>query len=130
MFEFDICFFDISKRYCISNEVNFLLVKNIRINNEASQCSKPGTLAMIMVNLAKSWLTMVPSQRSWLIMIYGTLAKIMARSWQDLGKITMVCHGLCQGYHVKNSIEPFSVIAIFSHHAECLFNQGCFLFFI
>ena len=36
--------------------------------------------------------------------------KIMARSWQDLGKITMVCHGPCQGYHVKNSIEPFSVI--------------------
>ena len=36
--------------------------------------------------------------------------KIMARSWQDLGKITMVCHGPCQGYHVKSSIEPFSVI--------------------
>ena len=32
--------------------------------------------------------------------------KIMARSWQDN-------HGLswfCQGYHVKNLIEPFSVI--------------------
>ena len=65
---------------------------------------------MIMVNLAKSWLTMVPLSRSWLIMIHGTLAKIMARSWQDLRKITMVCHGPCQGYHVKNSIEPFSVI--------------------
>ena len=51
-----------------------------------------GTLAMIMVNLAKSWLTMVPLPRSWLIMIHGTLAKIMARSWQDLDKITMVRH--------------------------------------
>ena len=43
---------------------------------------------MIMVNLAKSWLTMAPLSRSWLIMIHGTLAKIMARSWQDLGKAT------------------------------------------
>ena len=33
-----------------------------------------------------------------------------SRSWQDLDKITMVCHGSYQGYHVKNSIEPFSVI--------------------
>ena len=65
---------------------------------------------MIMVNLAKSWLTMVPLSQSWLIMIHGTLAKIMARSWQDLGKITIVCHGPCQGYHVKILIEPFSVI--------------------
>ena len=72
-----------------------------------------GTLAMIMINLAKSchWLIMAPLSRSWLIMIHGTLAKIMARSWQDLGKITMVCHGPCQGCHVKNWIEPFSVIA-------------------
>ena len=49
-----------------------------------------GTLAMIMVNLANSWLTMVPLSRSWQIMIRGTLVKIMARSWQDLDKITMV----------------------------------------
>ena len=41
------------------------------------------TLAMIMVNLAKSWLTMVPLSSSWQIMIHGTLVKIkiMARSW-------------------------------------------------
>ena len=62
------------------------------------------TLVKIMVNLAKSWLTMVPLSRSWLIMIHGTLAKIMARSWQDLDKITMVCHDSYQGYHVKDSI--------------------------
>ena len=42
-----------------------------------------GTLAMIMVNLTKLWLTMVPLSRSWHIMIHGTLVKIMARSWQD-----------------------------------------------
>ena len=53
---------------------------------------------------------MVPLSRSWQIMIHGTLVKITARSWQDLDKITMVCHGSYQGYHVKNSIEPFSVI--------------------
>ena len=35
---------------------------------------------MIMVNLAKSWLTMVPLSRSWQTMIHGTLVKIMARS--------------------------------------------------
>ena len=35
-----------------------------------------GTLDMIMVNLAKSWLTMVPLSRSWQIMIHGTLATI------------------------------------------------------
>ena len=49
-----------------------------------------GTLAMIMVNLANSWLPMVPLSRSWQIMIRGTLVKIMARSWQNLDKITMV----------------------------------------
>ena len=65
-----------------------------------------GTLAMIMINLAKSWLTMVPFSRSWLIMM-----ERLPKSWQDLGKITMVCHGRCQGYHVKDTIEPFSVIA-------------------
>ena len=63
---------------------------------------------------------------------HGTLVKIMAnqdtwnacqdhgksrymkrlpRSWQDLDKITMGCHGSYQEYHVKDSIEPFSVIA-------------------
>ena len=69
-----------------------------------------GTLAKIMVNLAKSWLTMLPLSRLWQIMIHGTLVKIMTRSWQDLDKITMVCHGPYQGYHVRKSIEPFSVI--------------------
>ena len=33
----------------------------------------------------------------------------LPRSWQDFGKISVVCHGPCQGYHVKNSIEPLSV---------------------
>ena len=51
-----------------------------------------GTLAMILVNLAKSWLTMVSLSRSWQIMIHGTLVKIMARSLQDLDKITMIRH--------------------------------------
>ena len=50
-----------------------------------------GTLAMIMLNLAKSWLTMVPLSRSWQIMMHGTLVMIMSRSWQDLDKKTMVC---------------------------------------
>ena len=40
-------------------------------------------LAMIMVKLAKSWLTMVPLSRSLQIMIHVTLVKIMAISWQD-----------------------------------------------
>ena len=51
-----------------------------------------GTLAMIMVNLAKSWLAMVPLSRSWQTMIHGTLVKIMTSSWQDLDKITMIRH--------------------------------------
>ena len=42
-----------------------------------------GTLAMIMVNLAKSCFTMASLQRSW-----QDHGKIMARSWQDLGKAT------------------------------------------
>ena len=67
------------------------------------------TLAMIMVNLAKSWLTMVPLSSSWQIMIHGLLVKvkIMANhdTWnacQDHGKImvrsckiTMVRHVSC-----------------------------------
>ena len=63
-----------------------------------------GPLAMIMVNLAKSWLTMVPLSKSWQIMIHGillkimislctilhghgVLANIMARSWQYLARL-------------------------------------------
>ena len=34
----------------------------------------------------------------------------LPRSWQDLNKVTMVCHGSYQEYQVKNSIKPFSVI--------------------
>ena len=53
---------------------------------------------MIMVNLAKSWLTMVPLSRSWQIMIHGTLVKIMARSWQDnhskTYKLVLIVHNL------------------------------------
>ena len=41
-----------------------------------------GMLAMIMVNPAKSWLTMVPLSRSWLIMTHGTLAKCFGGSSQ------------------------------------------------
>ena len=63
--------------------MQFLCISSVRSH---------GTLAMIMVGLAKSWLTMVPLSRSWQIMIHGTLVKIMARSWQDLDKITMVRH--------------------------------------
>ena len=33
--------------------------------------------------------------------------KIMARSWQDLDKITMVCYDSYQGYHVESLIKPF-----------------------
>ena len=63
------------------------------------------TLAKIMVNLAKSWLTMVPLSRSWLIMIHGTLVKIMVRSWQDLGKITMVRQVSCFQYIIFMKIS-------------------------
>ena len=63
------------------------------------------TLAKIMVNLAKSWFTMVPLSKSWLIMIHGTLVKIMARSWDDLDKIAMVYQDSYQGCHVKNLIK-------------------------
>ena len=59
-----------------------------------------GTLAMIMVNLVKSWLTMVPLSRS--IMANHDTWKacqdngdIMARSWQGHGKITLVRHVSC-----------------------------------
>ena len=79
---------------------------------------------MIMVNSSvKSWLTMVPLSRSWQIMIYGTHVKIMAnhdiwermsRSWQDLEKITMLCHGSYQGYYVKNSKKKhFELLTVF-----------------
>ena len=55
--------------------------KNTRLEEiKYSSVRSHGTLAMIMVNLAKSWLTMVPLSRSWQIMIHGTLVKIMARS--------------------------------------------------
>ena len=64
-----------------------------------------GTLAMIMINLAKSWLTMVPLSRSWLIMIYGTLVKIMARSWQDNhGKTCELYKCLSYSFH-KNFLS-------------------------
>ena len=75
---------------------------------------------MIMVNLAKSWLTMVPLSRSWQIIIHGTLVKIMARSWQDLDKVTMVCHDSYQGYDVKNSNKLFSVIDHVPSWKSCL----------
>ena len=39
-----------------------------------------GTLAIIMVNHAKSWLTMVPLLRSWQIIIHGMLVNITAIS--------------------------------------------------
>ena len=48
------------------------------------------------------------------------LGKIMARSWQDLDKITVVCHDSYQGYHVKNSIKPFSVIDRVPNWKACL----------
>ena len=46
---------------------------------------------------------------------YVTLVKSMANhdtsnACQDHGMITMVCLDSYQGYHVKNSIKPFSVI--------------------
>ena len=55
----------------------------------------------------------------------GPLAKIMANhdtsnACQDHGKVTVVCHGSCQGYHVKNSIEPFSVIDRVPSWKACL----------
>ena len=59
---------------------------------------------MIMFNLAKLWLNMVP----------------LSRSWQDLDKIIMVCHCSYQGYHVKYSIEPLSVINRVPSWKACL----------
>ena len=54
---------------------------------------------------------------------HGTLVKIMANhdTWnacqdhdkimEDHGKITMVCCGSYQGYHVKSSIEPNNIFS-------------------
>ena len=75
---------------------------------------------MIMVTLAKSWLTMVPLSRSWQIMIHRALVKIMARSCE----ITMICHGSYQSYHVKNSIEPFADIDRLPSWKACLWMRG------
>ena len=44
----------------------------------------------------------------------------MARSWQDLDRITMVCNGSYQGYHVKNSFKPFSGIDRVPSWKACL----------
>ena len=75
----------------------FYSVAQLRMNSPtltAPSDRRHATLAKIMVNLAKSWL------RSWLIKTlvkimsnhdtWNAACHIMARSWQDLGKITMV----------------------------------------
>ena len=45
------------------NSNTYACFSGFRFHGVLNQCSKPGTLAMITVNLAKSWLTMVPLSR-------------------------------------------------------------------
>ena len=64
----------------------FLGHGNNEILSGGTQRSKTRCACQDHGYLAKSWLTMVPLSRSWLIMIHGTLVKIMARSWQDIAR--------------------------------------------
>ena len=60
---------------------------------------------MIMANLAKSWLTMVPLSRSWQIMIHGTLGKIMI----NLGILAKIMVSLCTILHVHGILAKTMV---------------------
>ena len=71
--------------FCKFSKISELFsIQNISVATHTHRCVRSHwTLAMIMVNLAKSWLTMVPLSRSWQIMMHWTLVTIMARPWQD-----------------------------------------------
>ena len=63
-----------------------------------------------MERLAWSWLILLNHDTWNACQDHDKIMARSSRSWQDLDKITMICHGSYQGYHVKNSIKPFSVI--------------------
>ena len=95
VFEPCVLFFPFCRLGGIEHMVPNFLIFSAHISGGGKACSAlrfflqilPNLLQMIMVNRAKSWLTMVPLSISWLIMIHGTFVKIMAESWQDHGKI-------------------------------------------